>query len=201
MDFQTQNIEKQLTLGLKLAGLAIAGYLWFEAARVNWDFPPAKEWPFVYRQYYHWIILPIHEGGHFLFMFFGRTLASLGGSFWQVMFPLLLAFVAFRKRSFFTYIYLTLAGAHLIPVAPYIFDANFRVLQLLGPKHGHDWYNLLYIQRNWIEYAAPLSQIAYFGGILLGFFGIAFGGGWAVYRYFRPEARKTQKAAVATNRA
>lgn len=193
MDMQTENIKRRAILALKLGGLAVAGYLWFEAARVNWDFPPAGEWSFLFRQYYSWIILPMHEGGHFLFMFFGDTLASFGGSFWQVMFPLLLALVTGRKQPFLASIYLTLAGAHLIPVAPYIFDANFRVLQLLGPKHGHDWYNLLYVQRNWIEYAAPLSQAAYFGGMLIGFSGILAGCILAVYGYFRPDAPSAQK--------
>lgn len=180
-----QPAERWILFGLRVVALCVPTYLLIEAARVCWDFPPAHDGSLFYALYYAWIITPLHEGGHLLFMFFDDTLHFLGGSFWQVMFPLLLAVVAWKKESFFASVYLILAGVHLVVLAPYIFDANFRVLQLLGPRHGHDWYNLLYVQRNWIDLAGTLSQIAYFSGVLGGVSGVFLGLTMALKRFLK----------------
>jgi hypothetical protein len=120
------------------------------------------------------IVLPIHEGGHFLFMFFGYVLHIFGGSFWQVMMPVLLFIVALRQRSWWAWVWLTLVGVHMIALSPYIYDAPYRTLQLIGPKEGHDWRNLMnHFQA--MDSAEGLADGLYWLGVLVGLGGIAGG--------------------------
>ena len=90
-----------------------------------------------------WIVrtftfLPLHEGGHFLFRFFGRTLYVLGGSFWQIMFPFLWFIIAVKERSQVAPFPLFWTGENMMDVSLYMRDAPVRFLPLLGgDKVGH----------------------------------------------------------------
>lgn len=178
-------IERIVPLALKLLAILLVTVLLYQSASSASIFPPGKmSMPYYF--YYVWIITPLHEGGHFLFMLFGRTMYILEGSFWQVMIPLILFGVALRQRSFFAAIWLMLAGIHMIALSPYIFDAPFRSLPLLGGrKEGHDWYNLL-IHYQALDWAEPLSNLAYYGGILLGIGGVIGGISTSLFLFFRP---------------
>ena len=113
------------------------------------------------------IILPLHEAGHLIFTPLGYALMIFGGSFWQVAFPLSLVIVAYRQGSFWWTIYVSLMGVHLIDLTPYIFDAPFRSLPLItGRKDSHDWANLLnHFQVPHLS--EPLSDLSFYGGILV----------------------------------
>jgi hypothetical protein len=166
-------IERYLPLGLQLLVLGLAAVLLWQSADNASMFPPGKM-SAPYSFYYMFIILPIHEGGHFLFMFFGYVLHVFGGSFWQVMMPLLLFIVALRQRSWWAWVWLTLAGVHMIALSPYIYDAPYRALPLLGGKEGHDWHNLLR-HFNSLESAEGMGDGIYFLGILIGLAGLGLG--------------------------
>lgn len=182
---QLDPIERIVPLTLKLLVLLISGILFYQAAVSSSMFPPGKM-PMPYYIYYVWIITPLHEGGHFLFMFFGRTLYILGGSFWQVMIPLLLFAVALKQRSFWANVYLIFAGVHLIALSPYIMDAPFRSLPLLGGRReGHDWYNLL-IHWQMLDSAESLSDLTYYLGTTFGISGILSATSLSLYKYIRP---------------
>ena len=115
---------------------------------------------------FHAMFLYIHEGGHFLFSFFGRTLHILGGSFWQVMFPFLSFAIAVRDRSHIASVSLFLTGYSLMDVSVYIRDAQARALPLLGgDRSRHDWHNLL---SDWgmLDSSQILADLAYYGGML-----------------------------------
>jgi hypothetical protein len=102
----------------------------------------------------HLIVLPIHEAGHLLFIPFGRFMAVLGGSLFQVLLPLVLmasfmfGFGGSRRDNFAASLMLWWAAVSIIDVAPYIWDAFDPKMTLLGAKtgaesDGHDWQNIL----------------------------------------------------------
>ncbi|UUZ56986.1 hypothetical protein LP419_19980 [Massilia sp. H-1] len=81
--------------GRALAWCAFALWaLWFTLHGVDWEV--------IGGSFLHSIILPFHEFGHVLFMPFGRFMAILGGSLFQVLMPLglMLAFL-FKQRDTF----------------------------------------------------------------------------------------------------
>ena len=174
-----------MPLGLKLLALVPCVVLLYQSAVAHSAFPPLA-FPFFYSMYYVWIITPLHEGGHLLFAFFGRTLHILGGSFWQIMIPVVACGVSVRQKSFFSSVYLALAGVNAIALTSYIYDAPYRSLPLLGPKEGHDWYNLL-IHWQMLDAAEDLSNAVYYGGLLVGSLAVAGGVAWAFYEYYHPK--------------
>ncbi len=177
-------IERLIPLGLKLFGMFVCGLLLYQAADSASAFPPLPQ-SLLYYLYYVGIVTPLHEGGHFLFMLFGRTLYILGGSFWQLMTPLILFGVALRQKSWLANLWLGLAGTHWISLSPYIYDAPFRTLPLLGGhKSGHDWYNLL-VHWQMLDDAIAISDFVYYTGILLGIAGIVSGVAFALLKYFK----------------
>ncbi len=183
-------VERLIPLGLKLFGLFICTVLFWQAADSSSAFPPLPQ-SMLYNLYYVGIITPLHEGGHFLFIFFGRILYTFGGSFWQVVTPLILFGVALRQKSFLAYIWLSLAGTHWIALSPYIYDAPYRSLPLLGGhKSGHDWYNLL-VHWQLLDSAAAISDFVYYTGILLGIVAFAAGLTVAVRTYLKSPRFKT----------
>lgn len=183
-------VERLVPVGLKLVALFVCGVLLYQAADSASAFPPLPQ-SMLYRLYYVGIITPLHEGGHFLFMFFGRTLHILGGSFWQVMIPLILFAAAVRQKSFFAGVWLSLAGTHLVALTSYIMDAPYRTLPLLGGhKSGHDWYNLL-IHWQMLDDAEAIADFAYYFGLLMGIAGMVVGVVWAIRQYLKPPQKTT----------
>lgn len=102
----------------------------------------------------------VHEFGHMLFMpfgfaFLGDTMVILGGSLFQVAFPLI--FVAyflkkkengFRRDPFAAMICLWWTSINVLGVAIYCNDARAGQLMLINGQtgqesDGHDWNNLL----------------------------------------------------------
>lgn len=183
-------LERIVPLGLKLLGMLLCGILLYQAAESASAFPPLPQ-SMLYNLYYVGIITPLHEGGHFLFMLFGRTLYILGGSFWQLMTPLILFGVAVRQKSFLANVWLCLAGTHWIALASYIYDAPYRSLPLLGGhKSGHDWYNLL-IHWQMLDDAATISDFVYYTGMMLGIAGLVAGVVLAIRTYLKSPRTKT----------
>lgn len=166
-------IVRYLPFGLRLLPLFIVAVILWQAADNASMFPPGKmSAPYYF--YYMFIILPIHEGGHFLFMFFGYVLHIFGGSFWQVMMPALLFIVALRQQSWWAWVWLTLTGVHMIALSPYIYDAPYRTLQLIGPKSGHDWWNLMNHFQT-MDSSEGLADGLYWIGVLVGLGGLVGG--------------------------
>lgn len=97
----------------------------------------------------HNILLPIHEAGHMIFLPFGEFMNILGGSLFQILLPLICAGAFFwkNKDTFGAGIGIWWAGASLVDLAPYIYDAKEPQLILLtgttGEDGPHDWIYLL----------------------------------------------------------
>jgi hypothetical protein len=97
----------------------------------------------------HRIVLPIHEAGHVFFRPLGEFMMMLGGSLFQVAFPLGIgaAFLWKQRDPFGAAVCVWWAGASLVDLSPYIWDALNPQLILLGGGTGadgpHDWIYLL----------------------------------------------------------
>ena len=98
----------------------------------------------------HWIHLPFHEAGHFVFRPFGAFLHILGGTLGQLLVPLICCGAFLREENpFGAAVSVWWLGASFMDCAPYVNDARARVLPLLSGEtgqedwEGHDWYQLL----------------------------------------------------------
>lgn len=105
------------------------------------------DWEKIGSSFMHLINLPFHEFGHILFMPLGEFMMILGGSLFQVLLPLALmcVFVFKQRDTFAGSIMLWWCGQSFIDVSPYIADAEYRALPLVGGggEESHDWGNLL----------------------------------------------------------
>jgi hypothetical protein len=113
----------------------------------------------------HTVHLPIHEAGHFIFTPFGEWMHFLGGSLFQVVFPLAFS-VSFllRKELFSAILVLLWCGDSLIDVSFYVGDAYHQELQLIGGEH--DWAYLLgSIDK--VHYATELGNFTWWCGAMV----------------------------------
>src|SRR5271168_624605 len=90
------------------------------------------------------VFVPIHEGGHLLFRFFGEFLAVAGGTILQLSVPLMLAtFFIFQRQILGTAFCMFFFFEQFLPVATYMADARAQELPLLTIGDGddviHDW--------------------------------------------------------------
>ena len=100
----------------------------------------------------HLVNLPFHEAGHVVFKPFGAFIASLGGTFGQLLMPLICMCVLLVKTHdpFGASVALWWSGENFLDIAQYMNDARAGQLPLLGGNYGysapygfHDWQYLL----------------------------------------------------------
>ena len=93
----------------------------------------------------HRVNLVFHEFGHPAFSFFGRTLNILGGTFGQLLIPLIVTVAFWRQRDALGF---AVGGfwffENFLDVAVYMADAQVLLLPLIGGlgSEAHDWRNL-----------------------------------------------------------
>jgi hypothetical protein len=102
--------------------------------------------------------LGIHELGHVLFSAFGQFMHILGGSLFQVLFPLIWLGISLKRKWYFAAsMTCCWIGMNFYEVAVYTGDARSRLLPLAtGPAgigisdgdtaaydQGHDWFQIL----------------------------------------------------------
>lgn len=133
------------------------------------------------------VLIPIHEGGHLLFRWFGEFLMVAGGTFMQLFVPAVLAlYFAFRRQpqgvAFWSFIFFE----QFLPISRYMADARAQELPLLSVGGGddviHDW-NYLF---GHLGLLAHDTQIASFTRIL-GWFGMFSVVAWFAWRSRRHE--------------
>ena len=131
----------------------------------------------------HNIILPIHEAGHVFFRLLGEWMMMAGGSIFQVALPLGIgaAFLVKQRDGFGAAMCLWWAGASLVDLSPYIYDALEPQLVLLGGHTGddgpHDW---IYILGSFhaIKRAHGLGAFVHHLGVLVMIGSVGWGGWW-----------------------
>jgi hypothetical protein len=109
-----------------------AACLWGLAA--GWEFPRMIDLVFI----------PVHEGGHLLFRWFGEFISVAGGTFLQLAAPFALAvYFAFRRQAQAVAFCLFFFFEQFLPTATYMADARAQELPLLTVGDSdyviHDW--------------------------------------------------------------
>jgi len=104
----------------------------------GWEFPRLIDLVFV----------PVHEGGHLLFRWFGEFISVAGGTFLQLAAPFALAvYFAFRRQPQGVAFCLFFFFEQFLPIATYMADARAQELPLLTVGDSeyviHDWNYLL----------------------------------------------------------
>jgi hypothetical protein len=117
-------VARYVPLILRLSVYLFLGWFLIEAIPIFYAYSPSEPWPRVVWLLRTFTFLPLHEGGHFLFILFGRTLYALGGSFWQIMFPVLWFAIALRQKSQVAPFPLFWAGENMMDVSLYIRDSQ-----------------------------------------------------------------------------
>lgn len=158
-----ENIRRETFYARLLLLVAFGAWgFYFISAGVNWEK--------IGSSFMHNINLPFHEFGHVLFMPFGEFMMILGGSLFQVLLPFLLTlvFVFKQKDTFAGSITLWWCGQNFIDVAPYIADAEYRALPLVGggAEESHDWGNLL-TRLDALEYTRAVANTSFTLGALI----------------------------------
>ena len=132
----------------------------------------------------HNIVLPIHEAGHVFFRPFGEFMHYLGGSLFQLLLPfgIGVAFYVKQRDPFGAAMCLWWTGASLVDLSPYIYDALYPKLVLLGGHTGesggpHDW---IYILETFgaIGRAQGLGTFAHHLGVVVMLGAVAWGASW-----------------------
>jgi hypothetical protein len=128
------------------------------------------------------VFVPIHEGGHLLFRFFGTTVSVAGGTFLQLFVPLALGVYFFLRRetqgvAFCMFFFFE----QFLPIATYMADARAQELPLLTVGDSeyviHDW-NYLFTKLGVLAHDTQIaSTVRLFGWI--GMMGIMF---WLLWR-------------------
>lgn len=114
------------------------------------------------------INLIFHEAGHVIFMLFGQFIYILGGSLFQIIFPLLFVFYFYRKEEYFSAsLLLFWVGQNIINVSVYASDAIVMQLPLLGGDSSqHDWNNLLQMS-GVLQYTNEIGSGIFITGIIV----------------------------------
>ena len=88
--------------------------------------------------------LVIHEAGHMVFLPLGMTMHMIGGTFWQLAFPGIVAgYFVWRRQYYEAAAGFLWFGESVMYTAVYLGDAMTMKLPLVG-GHLHDWNWLLY---------------------------------------------------------
>ena len=138
------------------------------------------DWEVIGGSFMHNIDLAFHEFGHVLFSPFGTLMMFLGGSLFQILLPLIpLTVFTFQQRdNFSAAIMLAWCGQNFIDVAPYIRDAEYRALPLVGnaTEANHDWGNIL-TMLNAVHSCYALAKTSFAIGVIV----MCVGFLWAIY--------------------
>jgi hypothetical protein len=133
-------------------------------------------------QWFDLVFIPIHEGGHLLFRFFGEWVMVAGGTFLQLFAPLALTvYFAFRRQIPGTAFCMFFFFEQFLPIGIYMADARAQELPLLTVGDSddviHDWFYLF-------QHAGLLDHDTQIGGAfrILGWIGMLTTVAWFAWR-------------------
>lgn len=148
------------------------------------------------------VLIPIHEGGHLFFQFFGEFLAVAGGTLMQLGVPFALAVYFFLQRQIQgTAFCLFVFFEQFLPIATYMADARAQELPLLSVGDSdvviHDW-NYLFGKVGCLRHDIQIAHSVR----ALGWIGMLSTVGWMVWRSLeagaaRPTAPTVSRATAA----
>src|ERR1700676_5182508 len=136
-------------------------------------------------QWFDLVFVPIHEGGHLLFRFFGEWIAVAGGTFLQLFVPFALAtYFAFQRQALGTAFCAFFFFEQFLPIGIYMADALCQCLEYVtvgDPELAeHDWFYLF-------SHAGVVEHDTQIGGIfrVLGWIGMLATVVWFTWRSWR----------------
>lgn len=128
------------------------------------------DWEVLGGSFMHNINLMFHEFGHLFFSPFGEFMTILGGSLFQVIWPwtFLFAFLLKYRDTFAASLMLWWSGQSFVDLSPYIADAYYRGLPLVGGggEESHDWGNLL-TMTGLLESYLTIARLSFFIGSVM----------------------------------
>lgn len=123
------------------------------------------------------VFVPIHEGGHLLFRFFGQFVMVAGGTFLQLFVPVALAtYFLFQRQTQGVAFCMFFFFEQFLPIATYMADARAQDLPLLTVGDAeyviHDWnylFSRLGVLDHDIQIAGAVRLIGWLGmiGVML----------------------------------
>jgi len=130
------------------------------------------------------VFVPIHEGGHLLFGYFGHGLMIAGGTLLQLSVPMALAaYFCLQRQIAGTAFCLFCFFEQFLPIATYMADARAQELPLVTVGDPdfveHDWFAML-SGMGVLEHDTQIASLVRFIG-WMGMFAVA---GWLVWRAF-----------------
>jgi hypothetical protein len=139
------------------------------------------------------VFIPIHEGGHLLFRFFGEFLMVAGGTLLQLGVPLTLAtFFVFQRQVMGTAFCVFFFFEQFLPISTYMADARAQELQLLTVGDSdeviHDW-NYLFGKFGVLEHDTQIAHTVR----VIGWLGMIATVAWMVWRGWPTRAAATDK--------
>jgi hypothetical protein len=119
----------------------------------------------------------VHEMSHIVVMFLPAILVASAGSIGEISFTCLVAFAAFRVKSYFAGIFgLLWVMLAMHSAGRYMADARDQFLPLVGPGTDpqHDWH-FVFGQLGWLPYDTMIGGFIRGIGSGVGFIGLVFG--------------------------
>jgi hypothetical protein len=136
-------------------------------------------------QWFDLVFVPIHEGGHLLFRFFGEWIMVAGGTILQLFVPFALAvYFLFRRQLFGTAFCAFFFFEQFLPIGVYMADARSQSLEYVtvgDPELAeHDWFYLF-------SHSGLLEHDTQIGGFfrVLGWIGMLATVAWFARRSWR----------------
>jgi hypothetical protein len=134
------------------------------------------------------VFIPIHEGGHLLFRWFGEWLHIAGGTLMQLFVPFALAvYFAFRRQAQGVAFCAFFFFEQFLPIATYMADARAQELPLLTVGDAeyveHDWY-AMFSRLGVLEHDTSIAGFTR----MLGWLGMLATVAWFAWRSLQPTA-------------
>jgi len=136
-------------------------------------------------QFFDMLFVPIHEGGHLLFGYFGQWIMFAGGTILQLFFPFALAvYFVFRRQLFGAAFCAFFFFEQFLPIGTYMADALCQCLEYVtvgDPELAeHDWFYLF-------SSAGVVEHDTQIGGFFraLGWIGMLATVAWLAWRSWR----------------
>jgi len=128
------------------------------------------------------VFVPIHEGGHLLFGYFGHALMIAGGTLLQLLVPLALAtYFCFQRQLAGTVFCVFCFFEQFLPIATYMADARAQQLPLLtvgDPEFvEHDWF-AMFSAMGVLEHDVQIASVVR----AIGWIGMFAVTGWLAWR-------------------
>jgi len=128
------------------------------------------------------VFIPVHEGGHLLFRFFGEFLSVAGGTILQLSVPLMLAtFFFFQRQVQGVAFCLFFFFEQFLPISVYMADARAQELPLLTVGDAddviHDW-NYLFDRFGVLEHDTQIAHAVQ----IIGWIGMILTTAWMIWR-------------------